>query len=39
MFIERTNYFVKPGCFDAMVAARREASRVRISLGLDRGAI
>jgi dienelactone hydrolase len=39
MFIERTNYVVKPGCFDAMVAARREASRVRVGLGLDRGTI
>jgi dienelactone hydrolase len=39
MYIERTCYFVKPGCFDAMVAARREASQVRVGLGLDRGAI
>lgn len=39
MFIERTNYFVKPGLLDAMVAARREASRIRVGLGLDRGTI
>lgn len=39
MFVERTNYFVKPGRRNAMVAARREASQVRVDLGLDRGTI
>ncbi|MFP6744477.1 MAG: hypothetical protein VCB77_04720 [Alphaproteobacteria bacterium] len=39
MFIERTNYFVKPQQHDAMLAARRQASHVRVELGLNRGHI
>ena len=39
MYVERTNYFAKPGRADAVLAARREASRVRVSLGLPAGTI
>ena len=39
MYVERTNYFAKPGRAEEMLAARRKASRVRVSLGLPAGTI
>jgi dipeptidyl aminopeptidase/acylaminoacyl peptidase len=37
--IERTHYFVKPGCAARMLEARRRACAVRLSIGLPAGEI
>ena len=39
MYIERTNYYAKPGHRDAVLRTRREASEVRRTLGLPSGTI
>ena len=39
MYLERTNYFARPGHADEVLATRREASRIRIRLGLPAGQI
>jgi dienelactone hydrolase len=39
MLMERTCYLPKPGRFDDVLANRREASRVRIAMGLRAGTI
>jgi carboxymethylenebutenolidase len=39
MIIERTCYLPKPGRFDEVLATRRQASRVRIAIGLRAGTI
>ena len=39
MIIERTCYLPHPGRFDEVLAARRQASRVRIAIGLRAGTI
>ncbi len=39
MIFERTNYFAKPGQREAVLAMRRNASAVRVALGLPPGAI
>ena len=39
MYIERTNYYAKPGQRDAVLRTRREASEVRRTLGLGPGTI
>ena len=39
MIVETTNYFAKPGMAAAVLAHRREGSRLRKTLGLDAGRI
>ena len=39
MYIERTNYYARPGQRDAVLRTRREASEVRRTLGLPSGTI
>jgi dienelactone hydrolase len=39
MIVERTHYFAKPGKARAVLAARREASRIRVAIGLPAGSI
>lgn len=39
MYIERTNYYARPGQRDAVLRTRREASEVRRTLGLRHGTI
>ena len=39
MIIERTQYYAKPGRAAEILANRREASRIRVSLGLSAGTI
>ena len=39
MFLERTNYFAKAGAVHQVIELRREASAVRMSLGLPAGRI
>ncbi len=36
---ERTHYWARPGCRDEVLAVRREANRVRLTLGLQAGTI
>ena len=37
MIVERTQYYAKPGRAADVLAIRREASRIRVSLGLPAG--
>jgi dienelactone hydrolase len=39
MLVERTHYYAKPGCAADVLATRRQASEVRVTLGLPRGRI
>jgi len=39
MIVERTHYFARPGKAAAVLATRREASQVRVALGLPEGTI
>lgn len=39
MIVERTQYYAKPGRAAEILANRREASRIRVSLGLSAGTI
>jgi dienelactone hydrolase len=39
MLVERTHYYAKPGRAQEVLAVRREASRVRVSIGLPHGRI
>src|SRR5262245_13286916 len=39
MIVERTHYFAKPGLTDEVLAVRRKASAVRVSIGLPAGEI
>ncbi len=39
MFVERTSYTPKPGCFEELLAVRHEACRVRLGLGLMAGKV
>lgn len=39
MVIERTHYFAKPGQAENMLAVRRRACRIRLSIGLAKGTI
>ncbi|MFK5979834.1 MAG: prolyl oligopeptidase family serine peptidase [Rhizobiaceae bacterium] len=39
MFVERTNYFAKPGMAEEVLAVRRRACDIRVELNLARGVI
>lgn len=39
MIVERTHYYAKPGCAEAVLATRRKASLVRVEIGLPSGTI
>jgi dienelactone hydrolase len=39
MFVERTNYFAKPGKIDRVLEIRRAACAVRVALGLPAGVV
>lgn len=39
MIIERTHYFAKPGMIPKVLEVRREASRIRVAMGLQAGSI
>lgn len=39
MFIERTHYYAKPGKRDTVLAIRRKACAVRVSIGISAGSI
>ena len=39
MIVERTHYFARPGLADEVLAVRRKASAVRVSIGLPAGEI
>jgi dienelactone hydrolase len=39
MYMERTNYFAKPGMAEAVLQIRRDACAVRVSIGLDAGTV
>ena len=39
MFIERTHYYAKPGKRDTVLAIRRKACAVRVSIGISAGSV
>ncbi len=39
MYVERTSYWAKPGNAEQVLAVRRRASQIRVSLGLPAGTI